>query len=181
MRYILIVTLFVFLASCKDPNKKPATLASESKNVVEQTSASKNSKQEEARRWLIQNIEQYFAPEQESHLDFMKKITTSEYFDYKMDAMNVDMGADGSMSEKAFHEKWKSRFDTQKAGIQSGFLISGQDWDKIKVTQCKLRSDSAGYLFDVLLDDKGFNSKYAIDVLVKADNGNFLIADVREK
>jgi hypothetical protein len=45
----------------------------------------------------------------------------------KEDAMNVDMDVDGSLTEKEFEDKWKGKFDTSKAGIGIGFLITGQD------------------------------------------------------
>jgi hypothetical protein len=81
-------------------------------------------------------------------------MTTGDYYDYKEDAMNVDMDVDGSLTEKEFNDKWKENL-IQKAGMGIGFLIAGQDWSKIEVTKCQLISENAGsYLFDVVLTDK---------------------------
>src|SRR5690606_12316900 len=105
----------------------------------------------EAREWLMKNITNYFATEELGSLDsFMQKMTTAEYYEYKNDATNVDLEIDGSLTETQFHEKWKNKFDTSKAGIDTGFLISGQDWDKIEVEKCDLISTTEkGFLFDV--------------------------------
>ena len=51
----------------------------------------------------------------------MKDMTTKDYYEYKGDAMNVDMDVDGSLTQKEFEEKWKGKFDTSKAGIGTGF------------------------------------------------------------
>ena len=107
------------------------------------------------------------------------KITTKDYFDYKTDATNVDLDVDGSLTEKEFQDKWKSKFDTSKAGIGIGFLISAQDWNNIEVESCDLKSSSKDeYIFNVMLRDDGFKATYPSVIKVIKENGSFLIADV---
>lgn len=134
----------------------------------------------EAREWLMKNITNYFATEELGSLDsFMQKMTTAEYYEYKNDATNVDLEIDGSLTETQFHEKWKNKFDTSKAGIGTGFLISGQDWDKIEFEKCDLISTTEkGFLFDVILKDETFQSKYPSKILVVHLGDGYKIADV---
>lgn len=134
----------------------------------------------EAREWLMKNITNYFATEELGSLDsFMQKMTTAEYYEYKNDATNVDLEIDGSLTETQFHEKWKNKFDTSKAGIGTGFLISGQDWDKIEFEKCDLISTTEkGFLFDVILKDETFQSKYPSKILVVHLSDGYKIADV---
>lgn len=134
----------------------------------------------EAREWLMKNITNYFATEELGSLDsFMQKMTTAEYYEYKNDATNVDLEIDGSLTETQFHEKWKNKFDTSKAGIGTGFLISGQDWDKIEFEKFDLISTTEkGFLFDVILKDETFQSKYPSKILVVHLGDGYKIADV---
>ena len=134
----------------------------------------------EAREWLMKNITNYFATEELGSLDsFMQKMTTAEYYEYKNDATYVDLEIDGSLTETQFHEKWKNKFDTSKAGIGTGFLISGQDWDKIEFEKCDLISTTEkGFLFDVILKDETFQSKYPSKILVVHLGDGYKIADV---
>ena len=134
----------------------------------------------EAREWLVKNSTNYFATEELGSLDsFMQKMTTAEYYEYKTDATNVDLEIDGSLTETQFHEKWKNKFDTSKAGIGTGFLISGQDWDKIEFEKCDLISTTQkGFLFDVILKDETFQSKYPSKILVVHLGDGYKIADV---
>ncbi len=86
---------------------------------------------------------------------------------------------DGSLTEKEFEDKWKKKFDIKKAGTGVGFLISGQDWDEIKVSECKLlESKKNDFLFDVVLADEKMKAKYPIKVKVIKNKDSFVIADV---
>jgi hypothetical protein len=96
--------------------------------------------------------------------------------------MNVDMDVDGSLTLKEFQDKWKGKFDTDKAGIDSGFLISGQDWINIEIRNCDLKSSSDNnYVFNVALADDGFKAKYSRQIKVIKTDNKFLIADVIEE
>lgn len=133
-----------------------------------------------AQEWLVKNITNYFATEELDSLDnLMQKMTTADYYEYKTDATNVDLDINGSLTEAQFHEKWSSKFDTSKAGIGTGFLISGQDWDKIEIEKCDLISTTdKGFLFDVILKDEIFQSKYPSKILVVHSADGYKIADV---
>ena len=96
--------------------------------------------------------------------------------------MNVDMDVDGSLTKKEFEQKWKAKFDTSKAGVGPGFLITGQDWDSIKVVKCQLISQKGEeFLFDVILSDASHQLSYPIKVKVIKENNEFLIADVLQE
>lgn len=139
----------------------------------------KSNEAEEAQKWLEKSIVDYFKADIGSEEKNMQKITTKDYFDYKTDATNVNLDVDGSLTDKEFQDKWKSKFDTSKAGVGIGFLISAQDWNSIEVESCDLKSSSRDeYIFNVVLRDDGFKAQYPSVIKVVKENGSFLIADV---
>ncbi|CAM3131973.1 hypothetical protein DRF59_18800 [Chryseobacterium flavum] len=181
MKRTIIVSLFLIIA-CREEKKEVKNIA-EPQQIKEKIVLNNESDEvENAKKWLEKSIEDYFKTDLGSAEKSMEKITTKDYFDYKSDAMNVDMEVDGSLTEKEFQEKWRKKFDVQKAGIGVGFLISGQDWDEIKVSSCKvLTAGENDFLFDVILSDKKLKAEYPIKVNVIKDNGSFLIADVQQE
>lgn len=176
---MIIASLFSIIA-CKEEKKENITQSRpQVKEEVVQEAKSQANESEEAKKWLQKNIEDYFKADLVAQEKVMQKITTKEYFDYKTDATNVDLDVDGSLTEKEFEDKWKKKFDIKKAGTGVGFLISGQDWDKIKVSECKLlESKKNDFLFDVVLADEKMKAKYPIKVKVIKNKDSFVIADV---
>ncbi len=176
---MIIASLFSIIA-CKEEKKENITQSRpQVKEEVFQEAKSQANESEEAKKWLQKNIEDYFKADLVAQEKVMQKITTKEYFDYKTDATNVDLDVDGSLTEKEFEDKWKKKFDIKKAGTGVGFLISGQDWDKIKVSECKLlESKKNDFLFDVVLADEKMKAKYPIKVKVIKNKDSFVIADV---
>lgn len=181
MKRTIIVSLFLIIA-CREEKKEVKNIA-EPQQIKEKIVLNNESDEvENAKKWLEKSIEDYFKTDLGSAEKSMEKITTKDYFDYKSDAMNVDMEVDGSLTEKEFQEKWRKKFDVQKAGIGVGFLISGQDWDEIKVSSCKvLAAGENDFLFDVILSDEKLKAEYPIKVNVIKDNSSFLIADVQQE
>lgn len=179
MKRMIIASLFSIIA-CKEEKKENITQSRpQVKEEVVQEAKSQANESEEAKKWLQKNIEDYFKADLVAQEKVMQKITTKEYFDYKTDATNVDLDVDGSLTEKEFEDKWKKKFDIKKAGTGVGFLISGQDWDKIKVSECKLlESKKNDFLFDVVLADEKMKAKYPIKVKVIKNKDSFVIADV---
>lgn len=174
MKRTIIASLFLIIA-CKEEKKEIKTQQIQEKVVLHNES----NEAEEAQKWLKTSIVDYFKADIGNEEKNMQKITTKDYFDYKTDATNVDLDVDGSLTEKEFQDKWKSKFDTSKAGIGVGFLISAQDWDKIKVGSCELKSSSKDeYIFNVVLTDNSFKAQYPSVIKVIKENGSFLIADV---
>ncbi|WP_223600365.1 hypothetical protein [Chryseobacterium sp. GVT01B] len=174
MKRTIIASLFLIIA-CKEEKKEIKTQQIQEKVVLNNES----NEAEEAQKWLKTSIVNYFKADIGSEEKNMQKITTKDYFEYKTDATNVDMDVDGSLTEKEFQDKWKSKFDTNKAGIGVGFLITAQDWDKIEVGSCDLKSSSKDeYIFNVVLTDNSFKAKYPSVIKVVKQNGSFLIADV---
>ncbi|ASE60364.1 hypothetical protein [Chryseobacterium indologenes] len=179
MKRMIIASLFSIIA-CKEEKKENITQSRpQVKEEVVQEAKSQANGSEEAKKWLQKNIEDYFKADLVAQEKVMQKITTKEYFDYKTDATNVDLDVDGSLTEKEFEDKWKKKFDIKKAGTGVGFLISGQDWDEIKVSECKLlESKKNDFLFDVVLADEKMKAKYPIKVKVIKNKDSFVIADV---
>ncbi len=176
---MIIASLFSIIA-CKEEKKENITQSRpQVKEEVVQEAKSQANESEEAKKWLQKNIEDYFKADLVAQEKVMQKITTKEYFDYKTDATNVDLDVDGSLTEKEFEDKWKKKFDIKKAGTGVGFLISGQDWDEIKVSECKLlESKKNDFLFDIVLADEKLKAKYPIKVKVIKNKDSFVIADV---
>ena len=101
----------------------------------------------------------------------MKSITTIDYYRYKTDATNVDLDIEDALTKQKFYVKRKAKFDTSKAGIRYCFLISGQDWNAIKVTDCVFisREDDV-FLYDVVMEDKFFDVTYKVKIKVMKSN-----------
>lgn len=175
MKKAVIALLFIITA-CKEEQKQASAQQESSHKVIAEDKPDKSG---EAKKWLVKNMENYFKADLGASDKMMQKITTPDYYDYKTDAMNVDMDVDGSLTEKEFQSKWKGKFDTAKAGIGSGFLITGQDWDEIKVSKCELISENKeDKMFDVVLSDKNLNTEYPVKIKVEMGKNGFLIADV---
>lgn len=180
MKKYLIITLGIVLMSCQENKKEnqAESLTKSQETITEKPSSESTPESAEAaQKWLIKSIETYFSQESPN----MQNITTSDYYQYKTDATNVDYDIEGSLTEKQFHNKWQGKFNTQKAGIGVGFLISGQDWTKIKVEKCNLSSsENNEYLFDVILTDRDMKEQYKIKVKVIPSENSFLISDVEQ-
>ncbi|MDR6370729.1 hypothetical protein J2795_002441 [Chryseobacterium bernardetii] len=178
MKRTIITSLFLIIA-CKEEKKEIKTDAQSVQTEEKVVLHNKSNEAEAAKKWLEKSIVDYFKADIGSEEKNMRKITTKDYFDYKMDAMNVDLDVDGSLTDKEFQDKWKTRFDVSKAGVGAGFLITAQDWDKIEVGSCDLELSSKDeYLFNVVLTDKNFKAEYPSVIKVVKENGSFLIADV---
>lgn len=180
-----LVFLFVLsiIFSCTDSQKEAEdavalqdSLRLDSINNAQQLLSS------DAKAWLIKSVENEFLDPLFENENAEKKVSiyTPSYEEYKTDAINIDF--DGGMTEEKFKEKWAGKYDTKFAGIGTGFLIAGQDWGKVKVTSCELKSSpSEGiYIFDVTLDDAEFKAKYKRDIKVIKSGNSFLIDDVLE-
>ncbi|MGG7438850.1 hypothetical protein ACQ7CU_12260 [Chryseobacterium arthrosphaerae] len=183
MKRMIIASLFLIIA-CKEEKKESTTtiepeIQQVKEKVVLNTAAAPDNDSGEAKKWLEKSIVEYFKSDLVSQDKNMEKMTTKDYYDYKTDATNVDLDLDGSLTEKEFKDKWKNKFNTDKAGIGIGFLIPAQDWNKIEVESCELKSSSKDeYIFNVVLKDEGFKAEYPSVIKVVKENRGFLIADV---
>ncbi|PXW14907.1 hypothetical protein C8D70_106247 [Chryseobacterium sp. CBTAP 102] len=178
MKRTMIASLFLIIA-CKEEKKEVKTDITQPQTEEKIVLHNESNDAEAAQKWLEKSIIDYFKADIGNEEKNMQKITTKDYFEYKTDATNVDMDVDGSLTEKEFQNKWKSRFDTDKAGVGIGFLISAQDWDTIEIGSCDLKLSSKNeYIFNVVLTDNSFKAKYPSVVKVVKENGSFLIADV---
>lgn len=185
--FIALPLAVFLLASCKEKKTSDSTTANTAVDSISAPASkivakASDSNAEAAKLWLVKTITNYFTdPELSSLGDNMLKNTTKDYYAYKTDATNVDLDVEGSLTVEEFHQKWKDKFDTSKAGIGTGFLISGQDWSKIIVEKCDLLSAKENtFLFDIVLKDVDFNATYPSQILVTQAKGAYKIADVKE-
>ena len=179
MKKYILLSIFVMMISCKDENMKFLDLT-ESPTYKDTIENNPNLEVNRAKEWLSQKVNHYFNNHNISLEEEMRKMTTQDYYQYKMDAMSVDL--DGSLTSREFKNKWKDKFNISKAGAGVGFLISGQDWDSIKMSKCELVSVKDNtYLFDVILLDKGFKTHYPSQIKIIKSKTDFLIADVLQE
>jgi len=177
---VLFLIVLIFFSCQKEATKrekhvekpKAENTKTEKKESIEATIESQN-----AKKWLIEIVNAYFKK------DFpkMSGITTKMYEEYKTEATNVDLDTDVAMTQTEFENKWKNKYDTKYAGIGYGFLISGQDWGKIEITQCNLLSQNENsYVFQTILSDTEFKTDYKRDIKITKSGKSFLIDDVKE-
>lgn len=180
--FYFILPLFIFL-SCQqnaktDKNQQdsqltPDSIPQENIQIENQIDSTK------AKEWLTATIIDFF----ESENPNMEHITTPEYYAFKSDAMNVDMSADDSLTEKDFIKKWGDKYNLKLHPIQTGFLISGQDWGKIRVENMKVlnqNQNSNSITFSLIIKDEEFKVDYDRDITVVYQDGKYLISDVLE-
>ena len=165
--FILIIAVLV---SCQKTENR--------KNTESITVEKKVDNTEKAKKWLVETIEKNLNKDFYNMSDF----TTKDYAEYKQDATNVDLYAEGSLTENEFKNKWKNKFDVRFAGIGNGFLISAQDNGKIKVISCvPLKSDNQNeYNFKTIIRDIDFKTEDKRDIKVIENKSSFLISDVKE-
>lgn len=130
-------------------------------------------------KWLKDSIESYFA--KDSSLDRMKLLTTDEYYNFKLDAMNTGLDIDSSITKFELNQKWGSKFEIDTASLGTGFLISGQDWGEIKVSSCDLLDENAAELnLKLIISDCKLQTDYHRDIKLIQDNEQIKIANVKE-
>jgi hypothetical protein len=179
---ILFFGSIAFLA-CRNPqdaNSFTTKISKEEKAELPATGKEK-ADSEAARKWLIETVDYYFKPNKEDWSD-MKGITTKTYEEYKVDAINVDLGTDGALTLSEFENKWRKKFDTKYAGIGVGFLVPEQDIGTIEVTSCKLLKciSEKKYLFEMIIRDSDFKREYKREIEVIRSSDSLLISDVKE-
>jgi macrodomain Ter protein organizer (MatP/YcbG family) len=178
-----LFVLSVIFSCTNSQNDATDTLAIQDSLRLDSINNVKKLMSEDAKTWLIKSIENEFADPlfEDENQDKKVSIYTKSYEEYKTDAISIDY--DGGMTEEAFKKKWGGKYDTKYAGIGTGFLISGQDWVKISITNCTLKSDlstDSTMVFDVMIEDKEAKAKYKRDIKVIKSDNSFLIDDVLE-
>ena len=170
----LLITLLSF-ASCQNKTKK-IEVEVNSDSISTDIKVAEIVESDLAKKWLIESIETNFKTAE----GLIDSICTKDYATYKSDAIGVEY--DGGMTQQAFEKKWKDKFDVKHVGIGSGFLISGQDWENVKVTKCELSPIELkeGYLFETIIEDLPSKTIYKRDIKVIQSGESFLIADVLE-
>ena len=181
LKTLTLIFSFLLLNSCQNNDKAKSSFdQNDSTKIVSSESDNNLKETEKAKDWLIETIEDNF---KKNTLE-MKGITTKPYEEYKTDATNVDLDTEGALTQSEFENKWKRLYDTKYAGIGNGFLISGQDWGKIEVTNCKsLKSyskDDFVFVFETTIRDIDFKVDYKREIKVIKTENSFLICDVKE-
>lgn len=176
---LILIGVFLFLTSCSEKTGTENESESDSTEVAidaSATLATPLSTAQDPKVWLTEVIEGYFS----SNSYPEEKITTPSYYEYKMDAINVDM--DGGLTKDQFIAKWKNNYNPEKAGIGTGFFISGQDFGTVKVNKCELAeaTEENGWLLNVELTDTDFNATYNRQFVLIRNGNSFLIDDVIE-
>ena len=167
---ILLTVLFCLGACTNDGRKVSGNEKTEQKPKESEQIAA-------AQKWLVSSLETHFNEGPDRDYAYL---CTPQYAEFKRDATNVDL--DPGMSEAAFRKKWGRRCSPY-AGINTGFMIAGQDYGKIRVRSCRYshKTEMGHYLFELVIDDIDFGSVYYRDVVLKPENNTFLIDNVLER
>jgi len=178
MRNIIIISLLLII-SCSETKKEEIKI----NNLPKESVVENNSKESaEAKTWLVKSIESYFNADISNQENIMQNITTKDYYDFKTDATNVDLDIDGSLTLKEFQQKWKNKFNTENVALNTGFLISAQDWTKIEVKKCDLNASLENdYSFYVELQDIEPKEVFKRIIKVTKIKNKFFIGNVLEK
>jgi hypothetical protein len=170
MKHLSILLIALFLINCKSEEKKVETapIKEEIPAEVIQENA------EKGKKWLEKSIVGHFSNDNPP----MIMMTTPEYYEFKIDALNADLGLPGSITKEEFTAKWKEKFDLTRQDIFDGYLIPAQDFGKIKVGSLNFDSHKGDTLiYNVEINDTEFNANYkSIIHLIPVEKG-FLIAD----
>ncbi len=174
---LLILPAILLFFACQSHTKLDTKNSTDSTALVQDTLST--SWKDEGCSWLKTTIEKHFKMDDSS--DDMKAITTASYYAYKVDATNVDLDLDSSLTNAEFHQKWKGKFDTKYAGIGTGFLISGQDYGNITLSTCDfIRGNEQEATYKVLISDCQYNTDYNREITLVKDQQTFKIANVKE-
>lgn len=178
MKNIIIISLLLII-SCSETKKEEIKI----NNLPKESVVENNTKEStEAKAWLVKSIESYFNADISNQENIMQNITTKDYYDFKTDATNVDLVVDGSLTLKEFQKKWKNKFNTENVALNTGFLISAQDWTKIEVKKCDLNASLENdYSFYVELQDIESKEVFKRIIKVTKIKNKFFIGNVLEK
>lgn len=174
----LLYTLIILLGSCQQNKTSTTHLITTDSLAIDTLQTTFSIDTLEAKTWLQQLIMYYF----KDSID-IQQITTAEYYDFKQDAMNVGLELDDSLTEEEFERKWKGKFDLKVHPIQTGFLISGQDWGNITVPSLyvtHMDKTNNSITIRTLIRDEEFQVEYDRDIIVVRQTDKYLIADVLE-
>ncbi|RZK35469.1 MAG: hypothetical protein EOO90_29110 [Pedobacter sp.] len=170
MKHIIYILSLLFLLSCND---KPVKENTGTVNVPKTDSINIA----DGKRWIKGNIESFFNNDS-LFLKGFASLCTKQYAEFKQDAISIEY--DG-MTEEELKTKWGRRY-SKYAGIGEGFMIAGQDYGKVSVTECefKNKTEMGNYLYDVVIVDTVFHSTFLRQVVLTKTRDAFLIDDVLE-
>jgi hypothetical protein len=163
-KHFTALVLFYFVMSC---GNEPIQTKSDTVNMVQA-----------GKQWLKSGIESFFN-DTNNFLTGFSCLCTQQYAEFKDDATNI--GLDGGLTEAEFQTKWGRRY-SKHAGIGEGFMVAGTDFGIIEVKKCDFKNvtEMNNLLYDVLIIDKTFHSKFTRQVALTKAKNSFLIDDVKE-
>ena len=174
MKYLYSIAV-ILLLSCQQNNNPVNNNQDKLQNEITPSLTKIDSTS--SKEWVIKVIREYFNGKNND----MSTITTPEYNSFKMDAMNVDLGIDGSLTSEQFTKKWSDKFPLETHPTQIGFLISAQDWGKISVPRIIVKTiNDNSITFETIINDDEYETSYQRDIHVIQNDGKYFIADVLE-
>jgi hypothetical protein len=170
MKHLSILFIALFLFNCKSSEKEEVITPPKEEIPAEVIQANA----EKGKKWLEKSIVGHFSSDNPP----MIMMTTPEYYEFKIDARNADLGLPGNITKEEFNTKWKDKFDLTRKDVFDGYLIPTQDFGKIKVGAVDFDTHKGDTLiYKVQIDDTEFNAQYkSIIHLIPIEKG-FLIAD----
>lgn len=170
MKQLYILSLGILFLACKNENKAEAPVVQKEEIPVELIQENA----ENGKKWLEKSIDGHFSNDNPP----MIMMTTPDYYEFKIDALNADLGLPGSITKDEFTAKWKDKFDLSREDVYDGFLIPAQDFGKIKVGSVEFEKNLSDTLvYNVLINDEQFGVSYqSIIHLIPIEKG-FQIAD----
>lgn len=170
MKQLSILCLTLICFSCKPKEQEETVVVQKEEIPVEIVQENA----EKGKKWLEKSIVGHFSNDNPP----MIMMTTPDYYEFKIDARNADLGLPGSITKEEFETKWKEKFDLTRKDVYDGFLIPIQDYGKIKVGSVDFDSNQSDTLiYKVVINDDEFKTSYASTIhLIPVEKG-FLIAD----
>ncbi|QBR13125.1 hypothetical protein [Sphingobacterium sp. CZ-2] len=177
MKKILYALMIIGLSACQNAKNNTENSLKDSVVAVNDSTA-KAIDNASACVWLKENVEGFF---KKGDMNAMANLCTPAYYEYKMDATNVDLDLDGSLTESEFHAKYSKDYDTKLAGIGVGFLISGQDYGSITLSTCDvLHEDAESITLKSVISDCDYQTDYHREIVLAKEENSFKIKDVKE-
>lgn len=170
MKQLSILLIGLFLINCKSDKKEETQVVVKEEIPVEVIQENA----EKGKKWLEKSIVGHFSSDNPP----MIMMTTPQFYEFKIDALNADLGLPGSITKEEFTAKWKDKFDLNRPDVYDGFLIPAQDFGKIKVGSVEFDKNLSDTLvYNVLINDDQFGASYqSIIHLIPIEKG-FQIAD----
>ncbi|MGN6646031.1 MAG: hypothetical protein ACTHJT_05835 [Cytophaga sp.] len=180
VKHLIILTFFPVLISCGSGSSMK-TKQINTDSLKQENAIRSNAMQDTllVKKWLTQVITDYVnSDDSKVAYDSLRTKLTEDYYNYKYEAITLEYS---EMTEKEFHEKWKTKYQTKYVGT-GGFFTPVIDNGTIEIIGCnvlKSFGDSC-MIFYTAFRDLRWKTDYLFDVKVISRNNKLLIDDVKE-